>query len=108
MDWPANQGSSGGKKRLWRTALRNPKSMGFSVYKMAGDSEAMTAHSTKNSKKTASAAATKRHSFLKNETILGAWSLNTTAETAAPAASIPMMVNLVLGMRWVNPSIHRA
>ena len=41
MEWPASQGSSGGKKRLWRIAFIKPKSMGFSVPLMSGVSEVM-------------------------------------------------------------------
>ena len=106
MEWPDSHWSSGGKYRLCSTAFRNPKSIGFSVPRIAGASDVIHSQRKKKARNTASAATNVRHSDLMNDHISLAVPLKTSALTTAAAAAIAIIVPWVLGISRVNPAIH--
>ena len=106
MDSPASQGSSTGKNRLWSTAFKNAKSMGFSVWLMAGTSDTIKAQKMKKPKKTPSAASSPGHSLLRKASKGSRFRQITSTAIKPPNTNIPNIVALVFAAMWLSPSSH--
>ena len=107
MDCPANHGSSTGKNRLWSTAFKNAKSMGFSVWLMDGISETIKAHKMKKPRKIPSAASNQGHSLRTKASIDSRLRQIIRNAIKPPNTKIPKIVALVFGAMWLSPRTHK-